>query len=400
MDNRGGAGGGRPGDWKRVLFATGLAFIVLRWMLTWFLPAPGPEEFSLLPAVYPEAYGYSGKKGAPPRYEAFTLVDGGGTSLLGVVFRSTEVAEVPRGYAGPLPLLVGLDREGTITGVRLLEHNETPSYVGAIEQGDFLRQFVGRSLGDPLRLDEDIDGVTRATVTAAAVTEGVRLASRAAGRRILGFDIPAAEPSPPSLPWAALGLFLLLVALTILSLVRPRTPLRWACFLLGLGLLGFWQGVYLSTSTAVNILLWRWPSPGEHLLWYLLVLFGIGAALTWRNAYCARMCPFGALQEILGLFAIRRLPPGPGEESQARNLRAVFLWLVVLAVFLFGRTAAANYEPFSTAFDFKGGALRWVFLAVVLLMAALRHRFWCRYFCPTGLWLQLLGRMRSVNPFE
>ncbi len=34
------------------------------------------------------------------------------------------------------------------------------------------------------------------------------------------------------------------------------------------------------------------------------------------------------------------------------------------------------------------------------LFAAARHRFWCRYFCPTGLWLQLLGRMRSRNPFD
>ena len=152
--------------------------------------------------------------------------------------------------------------------------------------------------------------------------------------------------------------------------------------------------------TAANILLWRWPSFHDHLLWYALVGLGLGAALLWRNIYCARMCPFGALQELLSLVSSKKIPPDRDEELKARHLRMVFLWLIAITVFLFGRTDAANYEPFSTAFDFKGGALRWIFLAVILVLAGLKHRFWCRYFCPTGLWLQLLGRMRSYNPFD
>ena len=388
------------GSWKKVLLITGLGAVLLRWLLTWLLPAAGMDERPYLPAVFPDAYGYTEKKGSPPRYEAYTPDRNGAPSLLGAVFRTTEVTAVPRGYAGPVPVLVGLDREGTITGVVLLEHNETPSYVAGVEDQEFLRQFTGRTIHDLLRLGEDIDGVTRATVTATAVTEGIRLSARAVGVEAMGLPVPPEEKRPPTIPWIPLLLFALLVLLATASLPQGRGALRWASLLLGMLLLGFWQGVYLSTGTAVNVLLWRWPSFEDHLLWYALAAFAIGAAILWRNVYCARMCPFGALQEILHLFSARSLPARPEEDRQARHLRYVFLWLVVLAVFLFDLPGAAGYEPFGTAFDFKGSTLRWVFLGVVLLLAGLRHRFWCRYFCPTGLWLQLLGRMRSLNPFD
>jgi hypothetical protein len=388
------------GSWKKILLLSGLAAVLLRWFFLWLVPPPGINEGPLLPVVFPDAYGFSDKRGSPPRYDALTPLHDGAPAILGTVFRSTEAAAVPRGYAGPVPVLVGLDGKGTITGVVLLEHNETPSYAAGVGSREFLGQFTGRTVFDPLRLEEDIDGVTRATVTASAVTNGVRISARTIAGEVMGIDVPA-ESSPPRTDHrAALAFFLLLAALAVTSTVIPKAALRWSSLLLGLLLLGFWQGVYLSTATAVNILLWRWPPFSEHLLWYALVAFALGSALLWRNVYCARMCPFGALQEILNLLSPRSLPAAPDEDRRARNLRIVFLWLVVIAVFLFDRMPAANYEPFSTAFDFKGSPLRWALLAAVLVLALFRHRFWCRYFCPTGLWLQLLGRMRTLNPFD
>jgi hypothetical protein len=382
------------------MLATAAAAVVFHWTAAWLFPPAGMDETLLLPAVFPEAYGYTEKSGSPPHYGAFTPDHRGEPSILGAVFRSTEVADVPGGYAGPVPLLVGLTADGTITGLRLLEHNETPVYVTGVESPEFLRQFVGRKVTDPLRLEEDIDGVTRATVTATAVTEGVRLSARAVGEKVMGLALPPGRDAPAAVPWPSLTALLILCVLAAATLKGRARRLRWAPLVLGLVLLGYRQGIYVSTMTAANILLWRWPSPQEQLFWYALVLFVLLCAVAWRNVYCARMCPFGALQELLHLF----LPPGlrstPDEEKSARVMRYVFLWLVVMAVFLFGRVEAANYEPFSTAFDFKGGTLRWILLGTVLLFAAVRHRFWCRYFCPTGLWLQLLGRMRSKNPFD
>lgn len=86
------------------------------------------------------------------------------------------------GYRGNIRLMVGFDQEGVITGVEVLEHNETPNYGDLIEnaRSDFYRQFIDR---DPsveiMKIREDggaIDGLSGATVTARAYCEAVQTA--------------------------------------------------------------------------------------------------------------------------------------------------------------------------------------------------------------------------------
>lgn len=382
------------------LLASALAAIAFHWLRIWFFPVPVPDERRYLPAVFPDAIGFSEKGGSPPHYTPYTLGPGKERAALGAVVRSDDLVPDIRGYAGPVPVLVGLTPAGKITGVALLEHHETPAYVAPLAGGDFLRQFAGRSVTDPLRLDEDIDGVTRATVTATAITAGVRRAARETARSLYGLQVPQETGGGAPRPWLPLAVLALLVAIAVASLITGKSLLRWISLLGGLAALGFWQRTYLSAVTLANILLWRLPAPDEHLFWYALMGTGIFAAVVWRNLYCARLCPFGALQELAALIAPGRLPATADEDRRARRLRFVFLWLATLAVFLCDRPEAAHYEPFSTAFDFTGGRLRWIFLAAVLGFAALRHRGWCRYFCPTGTCLQLLGRLKTKNPFD
>jgi hypothetical protein len=316
------------------------------------------------------------------------------------VVASADLAPDVRGYAGAVPLLVGVAPDGTITGVALLPNHETPSYAARIEREGFLRRFTGRKAGDALVLGQDLDGVTRATVTAAAIAEGVRRSARTAAGEIHGLRVPAEAPRPAPLPWVGLGAVAAAIALGLVSLLVVSAPLRWAALVLSLGLLGFWQRTWLSAVSLANALLWRWPAGGSHLPWYLLFAVAIALAVLWRNLYCARLCPFGALQEILHALSPWRLAAAPEEDRTARRLRVAFLWLATVAVFVFGIAEAANFEPFSTAFDFQGGRLRWALLGAVLLLALVRHRPWCRYFCPTGTCLQLLGRMKARTPFE
>lgn len=87
------------------------------------------------------------------------------------------------GYAGPIRVLVGIDVAGTITGLRILEHRETPGLGDGIEtsRSDWAYQFDGRSLGDPpaegwqLQVDGgEFDQLTGASVTPRAVIKAVR----------------------------------------------------------------------------------------------------------------------------------------------------------------------------------------------------------------------------------
>ncbi|MEQ9561175.1 MAG: electron transport complex subunit RsxG, partial [Woeseiaceae bacterium] len=87
------------------------------------------------------------------------------------------------GFAGPIKLLVGISAAGAITGVRVLEHRETPGLGDLIDstRSDWILQFNGRSLTDPqpagwqIRRDGGtFDQLTGASITPRAVIKAIR----------------------------------------------------------------------------------------------------------------------------------------------------------------------------------------------------------------------------------
>jgi electron transport complex protein RnfG len=54
----------------------------------------------------------------------------------------------PDGYSGAINMIMGIDRDGNILGVRVLSHKETPGLGDKIEvaKSDWILNFVGRSL--------------------------------------------------------------------------------------------------------------------------------------------------------------------------------------------------------------------------------------------------------------
>ena len=93
------------------------------------------------------------------------------------------VVEARGGFSGPIRLLIGVDAAGTVTGVRVLSHRETPGLGDKIDadKSDWVLQFTGRSLGDPaapgwaIRRDGgEFDQLTGASITPRAVIRGIR----------------------------------------------------------------------------------------------------------------------------------------------------------------------------------------------------------------------------------
>ena len=89
----------------------------------------------------------------------------------------------PDGYSGIIKLLVGINVDGTLNGVRVVAHRETPGLGDAIDEkrSDWIHLFDNRSLQDP-PLDRwavkkdggDFDQLTGATITPRAVVKAVR----------------------------------------------------------------------------------------------------------------------------------------------------------------------------------------------------------------------------------
>jgi electron transport complex protein RnfG len=78
------------------------------------------------------------------------------------------------GFSGPIRILVGIGVGGTVTGVRILQHRETPGLGDKIEsaRSDWVFQFDGRSMGDPVATGWaiEVDGGEFDQLTGASVT--------------------------------------------------------------------------------------------------------------------------------------------------------------------------------------------------------------------------------------
>lgn len=87
------------------------------------------------------------------------------------------------GFSGPIRILVGIGIDGTVTGVRILQHRETPGLGDKIEstRSDWVFQFDGHSMGDPLETGwaievdgGEFDQLTGASVTPRAIIKAIR----------------------------------------------------------------------------------------------------------------------------------------------------------------------------------------------------------------------------------
>ncbi|HEY1393295.1 MAG TPA: 4Fe-4S binding protein, partial [Methylibium sp.] len=139
-----------------------------------------------------------------------------------------------------------------------------------------------------------------------------------------------------------------------------------------------------------------------------LVLWAFVAAtlVIWgRGTFCGWLCPFGALQELVSQVA-QRLGIARIKLHRRLDARLKLAKYAVLAVIL--ATAVISepwtdrvleFEPFKTAITLAF-VRSWPFVlwaGGVVLLSAFVYKGYCRYLCPLGAWLALLGRLRLLR---
>jgi electron transport complex protein RnfG len=91
------------------------------------------------------------------------------------------IKTLPGGYGGPLEVIVGITLDGTINGVRVGNHQETPGLGAKAKTVEFYGQYDGLSVGSPVEVikvdvtsgNNEIKAISGATITSVAVTNGV-----------------------------------------------------------------------------------------------------------------------------------------------------------------------------------------------------------------------------------
>ncbi|WP_224746081.1 electron transport complex subunit RsxG [Neiella litorisoli] len=113
---------------------------------------------------------------ATPHHAYLATINGAPTA---VAIETTA----PNGYTGRIELIVGIDTEGEVLGVRVLQHKETPGLGDKIERrkSDWIDSFIGKTVADrkdpnwAVRKDGgQFDQFTGATITPRAVVAAVQ----------------------------------------------------------------------------------------------------------------------------------------------------------------------------------------------------------------------------------
>ncbi len=140
------------------------------------------ERYPAARAFFPDADRFGNIEGDPPAAPVFK-----GDGIIGYVFRTGDIAPIPAYSGKPVDMLVGLDRDGRITGTRVLEHHEPILLVGIPESSlnDFVGQYVGKPVTEHIKVGAgrregytNVDAITGATVTVLVMNETLLRAAR------------------------------------------------------------------------------------------------------------------------------------------------------------------------------------------------------------------------------
>jgi NosR/NirI family nitrous oxide reductase transcriptional regulator len=179
----------------------------------------------------------------------------------------------------------------------------------------------------------------------------------------------------------------------------------------------FVVGVYMHAQPSVTQIFtavgsvvgeWRWGLFLSEPLIFISWIFIVVVSLIWgRGVFCGWVCPYGAMTELASKLS-ERLGWKGYELPDWIHLRLRYLRYAILAVLLAAflwdgilGERLAEVEPFKSTFLVPAWTRHWGFLVWWILLLAssfVMYRPFCRYVCPLGGGLALLGSFRPSGP--
>ncbi|KGF78394.1 regulatory protein [Massilia sp. JS1662] len=283
-----------------------------------------------------------------------------------------------------------------------------------------LMRVIGQAGLDPARALDFALPVTR--------SKGIVYPERITREIAFSYRLPEAyyiAPESAAPAWQAswkarrVELIVLGVALALLAVAlwqqrrlvahaRRFAWLRRAWLLFTIGFIGYAAQAQLSIVNLTGIVQALRAGRGlDYLLFDPMTLalwaFVLVSLFIWgRGTFCGWLCPFGALQEFAGLagqalrlpqVVVRRVP-----DARLKRVKYGVLAAILLAAVWAPAQAdrLVELEPFKTAITLNF-VRAWPFVAYaagLLLAAMVVNKAFCRYLCPLGAALALLGRVR------
>jgi hypothetical protein len=298
----------------------------------------------------------------------------------GRIFTSPHCDHI-RGYAGPVPLVIVIDKEERITDISLIGNDESPAFIERIRASGYLDSWDGMRWREAMT--RDVDAVTEATVTSRAIADTLKCRLSLMSGDGLKRDLALSGEDVFAL------VFVFAVLLACLVPFKHCHTVRTIFLLFSVIYLGFVRGSFLSVALFAG-----WIEKG--VAWRGMIVFVVIAALavlvplfTKRPFYCYYLCPFGAAQELIYKISRWHIKAPVPWGRYLVNIRKTLLIIIAVLLLLDVAVDLTNFEPF-TFFLFRSASLIvFAIAAVSLVLSIFLARPWCHYFCPTGAFLDL-----------
>jgi hypothetical protein len=342
-------------------------------------------------------------------------------TLAGYIFSSQDLAPEVRGFGGRMNLAINVDTAGELIDFHIIRSNETPAYLELLSE--WRRQLNGRELFQPRSL-ADVDAVTGATVSSKAVLSALQVSGDKFATEVLGrayADFKSTREHEAKSTYDQLAKYLpdkhgtyLISAfmLTFIVIYRGgfRSRLAVLCFNFVVG--GLILNAQYSSEQIATILSLHRPAMGLSGTFLLIVVMPL-LVIIFGNIYCGYICPFGAVQELLGYVVPRRFkqPIAAGKMVKARFVKYVVLFVLIIVFFVSRDRTTLAMDPLISIFNlqfsisaFQPTISNWQLSMLLIAAAALigsifYTRFWCRYLCPVGAFLSLLNNVVVLRRF-
>ena len=210
--------------------------------------------------------------------------------------------------------------------------------------------------------------------------------------------------------------FFVLSVILILQGSIVRSPkmlkaIKFGFLLFTLSWLGWYAGAQVSIMHVLSLVrapVLEWNLESLLLDPLILGVLGftlVGTLLLGRGVFCGWLCPFGALQDLLSQLAkwlhIRQLSVPASVNRRLWSLK-YFVLIGLLSVTFASPTylhQAVEVEPFSTAilYQFVRSWPYTLFALMILGSSLFVERSFCRYLCPLGACLAVVGRIRVLE---
>lgn len=318
--------------------------------------------------------------------------DNNGT-VLGKVGRTSPYSDQIIGYQGPIDTLLAFDQNSSLQGMRIRSSFENQPYADYPNDDAYFESlFTGKTiaeLADMNLTEEEVEGVSGATMTSIAMAEGIVKTAGDWDRE----SVSVKDSAKPLIYWKARdygSLGVILFAGFVAFTRRGKTKFfRITLQILLVCYLGLVNGDILSQALFAG-----WAQNG--IPWQrapILALLSLAALIipmaTGKSFYCHQLCPHGAAQQWMRKLKKKPIHIPRALDNILKCVPVALLFFVVFLAFSSSTHTVAILEPFDAYVWEVAGAITIAIALISLLVSAFVPMAYCRYGCPTGAMLKL-----------